>query len=247
MGKFSYKKRKGNRKQSFKNRKRVKRGGENKEAAAPEAQEVKAQVTPEAPVTQEVKAQVTPVVETQPGSEAQEAEVTPVVETQPGSAAAEVVEEDWKEGASKEEVQAAETEVTNIEQKADSDGTLDPDEVNNLVKQLAEGKDVPLWAKALAKSGAAGTAAKILNKNPALRDALMKKGIKMVENANVSGASGASGAAGTGQYTADDAGYQKFMQEVKTNPEVLKSVVYVNDQMSHIFLKQGSSWKEIAK
>jgi len=256
MGKFSYKKRKGNRKQSFKNRKRVKRGGENKEAAAPEAQEVKAQVTPEAPVTQEVKAQVTPVVETQPGSEAQEAEVTPVVETQPGSAAAEVVEEDWKEGASKEEVQAAETEVTNIEQKADSDGTLDPDEVNNLVKQLAEGKDVPLWAKALAKSGAAGTAAKILNKNPALRDALMKKGIKMVENANVSGASGAgagagasgaSGAAGTGQYTADDAGYQKFMQEVKSNSELLKSVVYVNDQMSQIFLKQGTSWKEMTK
>ena len=40
MGKFSYKKRKGTRKQSFKNRKRVKKGGdkhENKDAAQEEA------------------------------------------------------------------------------------------------------------------------------------------------------------------------------------------------------------------
>jgi len=145
MGKFSYKKRKGTRKQSFKNRKRVKRGGDDGDAGN-------------------------------------------------GNAA-----------------------VTSQE------------EVNGNTAAAAATVTTTAAADAASVSTAADAAAqKEVNGNTG------------TDNPNAT-------ATDTGQYTADDAGYQKFMQDVKSNSELLKSVVYVNDQMSQIFLKQGTSWKEIAK
>ena len=140
---------------------------------------------------------------------------------------------------------------------------MDPEEINKLAKELADQPGTPLWAKALAKSGAAGTAAKFLNAHPDLKKALIDKGIEGIKNADVSGAAvntGAPGAQNTGtgapgantgaaapggSYTADDAGYQTFVQKVQSDPGVLKNVVYVNDQMTQIFLKKSDGWIEI--
>ena len=70
MGKFSYKKRKGNRKQSFKNRKRVKRGGDDaavtsqkevKGDAAPAQKEVKGNTAAAATVTTTAAADAAPI------------------------------------------------------------------------------------------------------------------------------------------------------------------------------------------
>lgn len=279
MGKFSYKKRKGTRKQSFKNRKRVKKGGDNhqenpvqEEAPTPTTTTTDAVNTADnanqnAAVVDQNKAENTQEEVTEVNKNAAAAATTTTENTQeeltgvdPNAAGQkeannaeandaaenEEAQQDWKEGQSAEAVQQAEQEVSDIEKKAENnDGELDPEEINNLVNQLAEGKDVPLWAKALAKSGAAGTAAKILNKNPKLRDALMAKGIDVINNADVSMAPGSASAPGApnagtgapgantstaapgGSYTADDAGYQKFIEAVKTNPETLKNVVYV--------------------
>ena len=245
MGRYSSKKRKGTRKQSFKNRKRVKKGGdnhENKDAAQEEAP------TTDAPVEDAAAGTDTPVEDA--AGDANEAGNEDVVK-------------DWKEGQSEEDIKQAEEEVSNIEGKANAEGELDPDEINKLVNQLAQGEDVPLWAKALAKSGAAGTAAKILNANPKLRDALIEKGIEGIKNADVSMAPGSTGAPGApnagtgapgantgaaapgGSYTADDAGYQKFVEAVKTNPGILNEVVYVNDQMSQIFIKKNGNWQKL--
>jgi hypothetical protein len=316
MGKFSYKKRKGTRKQSFKNRKRVKKGGTDHENKNEEDQNEAAANTQEAVDQNEAAATVdqneaaatvdqneaasatidntnqnaaaattidntnqnAAVVDQNKAAENTQEEVTGVdaagtgqagdaqtgeTDTNANEAGNENPVQDWKEGQSEEDIKQAEEEVSAIEGKANAEGELDPEEINNLVNQLAEGKDVPLWAKALAKSGAAGTAAKILNKNPALRDALMKKGIDVINNADVSMAPGSASAPGAqntgtgapgantgaaapgGSYTADDAGYQIFVQKVQSDPGVLKNVVYVNDQMTQIFLKKSDGWIEI--
>ena len=257
MGKFSYKKRKGTRKQSFKNRKRVKKGGDNGNGNGNgngDGEEAATETTTTVKTNTEVT--VDPKAEEKTGNEAGQTEAGQTGDAQTEAAAAtdagnEDAGQDWKDGQSEDAVKQAEQEVSDIEGKANDQGELDPEEINNLVNQLAEGKDVPLWAKALAKSGAAGTAAKILNKNPALRDALMKKGIDVINNADVSIAPGSASAPGAaapgGSYTADDAGYQKFVEAIKTNPETLKNVVYVNDQMTQIFLKNPNGWTEIKK
>ena len=140
---------------------------------------------------------------------------------------------------------------------------MEPEEIDKLAKELAEMPGTPLWAKALAKSGAAGTAAKFLNAHPDLKKALIDKGIEGIKNADVSGATvntGAPGAPNTGtgapgantgaaapggSYTADDAGYQKFVETVKTDPGILNKVVYVNDQMSQIFIKKNGNWQQL--
>ena len=142
---------------------------------------------------------------------------------------------------------------------------MDPEEINKLAKELADAPGTPLWAKALAKSGAAGMAAKFLNAHPELKKALIDKGVKIVENANVSGgpnttasksssvasntdaSKSSSTASNTGSYTADDTGYNKFINEVKSNPDILKQVVYVNDGIGQIFVKQGNSWIDVSK
>ena len=132
---------------------------------------------------------------------------------------------------------------------------MKPEDIDQLAKDLAKMPGTPLWAKALAKSGAAGTAAKILNAHPDLKKALINKGIEGINNANVSGTTVNAATPGTntgaaapgGSYTADDAGYQKFVEAIKTNPETLKNVVYVNDQMTQIFLKNPNGWTEIKK
>ena len=303
MGRYSSKKRKGTRKQSFKNRKRVKKGGDNheiKDAAGTDTQVAEQQQVDDAagvaatadapPATTETGDNTTQVAATtdappattetedntskdaarDPQADAnvnttgtEQTDTTDANETNANEAGNEDAGPDWKEGQSEEDIKQAEQEVSKIEGKANDKGELDADEINNLVNQLAQGEDVPLWAKALAKSGAAGTAAKILNANPKLRDALIEKGIEGIKNADVSGAAvntGAPGApnAGTGapgtntgaaapggSYTADDAGYKTFVQKVQSDPGVLKNVVYVNDQMTQIFLKKPDGWIEI--
>ena len=47
--------------------------------------------------------------------------------------------------------------------------------MNKIAKELAAAPGTPLWVKALAKSGAAGFAAKILNNRPELREKLLNK------------------------------------------------------------------------
>ena len=303
MGRYSSKKRKGTRKQSFKNRKKVKKGGdnhENKDAAQEEAaptdtvdntnQDAAAPTDTvdntnqdAAATTTTTEAATTEAATTEAGDNTskdaaedpqadanvnttgtEQTDTTDANETNANEAGNEDAGPDWKEGQSEEDIKQAEQEVSKIEGKANDKGELDADEINNLVNQLAQGEDVPLWAKALAKSGAAGTAAKILNANPKLRDALIEKGIKGIKNADVStmapgsasvpgaqntgtGAPGANtgAAAPGGSYTADDAGYQTFVQKVQSDPEVLKNVVYVNNEMSQIFLKKPDGWIEI--
>ena len=127
-----------------------------------------------------------------------------------------------------------------------------------MVKQLENAKGVPNWAKALARTGG-----EILKNNPDLANKLTSMGLKIINNADVSMAPGSAsapgaqntgtGAPGTntsaaapgGSYTADDAGYQKFVEAVKTNPGILNKVVYVNDQMSQIFIKKNGNWQQL--
>jgi len=138
---------------------------------------------------------------------------------------------------------------------------LDPKEMDALAKQLADdpNANIPLWAKAAIKSGAVGKAVDFLNKHPDLKKAIEKRAISAIQNSG-SGSTSAPGApnAGTGapgantgaaapggSYTADDAGYQKFLKDVQANPgETLQKVVYVNDGMppGQIFLKQNGTW-----
>jgi len=303
MGRYSSKKRKGTRKQSFKNRKKVKKGGdnhENKDAAQEEAaptdtvdntnqdaaaptdtvdntnQDAATTTTTEAATTE---AATTEAATTEATTETvdntnqdaagdaqadanvnttgtEQTDTTDANETNANEAGNEDAGPDWKEGQSEEEIKQAEDKVKEIED-------MKPEEIDKLAKDLAKMPGTPLWAKALAKSGAAGSAAKFLNANPALRDALMKKGIDVINNADVSMAPGSASAPGAqntgtgapgantgaaapgGSYTADDAGYQKFVEAVKTNPGILNEVVYVNDQMSQIFIKKNGNWQKL--
>jgi len=304
MGKFSYKKRKGTRKQSFKNRKRVKKGGDNheiKDAAPTDAtttdntdqnvaattdtvdntNQDAAALTTTDNTDQNAQAGQTEAGQTEAGqteagqTEAGQTEAgqTEAGQTEAGQTEAGQTEAgqtdtnaneagnenagpDWKEGQSEEEIKQAEDKVKEIED-------MEPEEIDKLAKELAEMPGTPLWAKALAKSGAAGTAAKFLNAHPDLKKALIDKGIEGIKNADVSGATvntGAPGAPNTGtgapgantgaaapggSYTADDAGYQKFVETVKTDPGILNKVVYVNDQMSQIFIKKNGNWQQL--
>ena len=138
---------------------------------------------------------------------------------------------------------------------------LDPKEMDALANQLANdpNANIPLWAKAAIKSGAVGKAVDFLNKHPDLKKAIEKRAISAIQNSG-SGSTSAPGApnAGTGapgtntgaaapggSYTADDAGYQKFVEAVKTDPGILNKVVYVNDQMSQIFIKKNGNWQQL--
>jgi hypothetical protein len=138
---------------------------------------------------------------------------------------------------------------------------LDPKEMDDLANQLANdpNANIPLWAKAAIKSGAVGKAVDFLNKHPDLKKAIEKRAINAIQNSG-SGSTSTPGApnAGTGapgantgaaapggSYTADDAGYQKFLKDVQANPgETLQKVVYVNDGMppGQIFLKKNGTW-----
>ena len=152
MGKFSYKKRKGTRKQSFKNRKTIKRGGKTEEESETPAP------TPETPA--------------------------PAPETP---------------------APAPETPAPTTETPAPITETPAP---------ITE------------------TPAPAIEQSP-----------KEYQNPDVTG----TAATPEGSYTSDDAGYQKFIENVKTNPEILNNVVFVNAGLSQIFLKQGDSWTEIKK
>ena len=152
MGKFSYKKRKGTRKQTFKNRKKIIKGGD-----------------PEAPTTE------TPAPATETPTPATETP-TPTTETPEPT---------------------TETPAPTTETPAPTAETPAP---------TAETKEVQ-------------------------------------QNQNVTN----SGSTAEGSYTSDDAGYQKFIENIKTNPEILNNVVFVNAGLSQIFLKQGNSWTEIKK
>jgi hypothetical protein len=288
MGRYSSKKRKGTRKQSFKNRKRVKKGGDNhseeaaaptetvdntnqdaaaptdtvdntnQDAAAPTDTVDNTNQDAAAPTTTDNTDQNVATTETVDNTgDAQTGDAqTGQTDTNANEAGNENAGPDWKEGQSEEEIKQAEDKVKEIED-------MEPEEIDKLAKELAEMPGTPLWAKALAKSGAAGTAAKFLNAHPDLKKALIDKGIEGIKNADVSMAPGSASAPGAqstgtgapgantsaaapgGSYTADDAGYQKFVEAVKTNPGILNEVVYVNDQMSQIFIKKNGNWQQL--
>ncbi len=164
MGKFSYKKRKGTRKQTFKNRKKIKKGGD-----------------PEAPATE------APTTETPP----------PTTETPPPT--------------TETPAPTAETPAPTAETPAPTTETPAP----------------PTETETPATEAPAPTA----------------ETKEVQQNQNVTN----SGSTAEGSYTSDDAGYQKFIENIKTNPEILNNVVFVNAGLSQIFLKQGNSWTEIKK
>ena len=170
MGKFSYKKRKGTRKQTFKNRKKIKKGGD-----------------PEAPTTETPPPTTeTPVPTTE----------TPVPTTETPAPTTETPAPATEAPAPTAETPAPTTEAPATERPAPTEAPA----------PTAETKEVQ-------------------------------------QNQNVTN----SGSTAEGSYTSDDAGYQKFIENIKTNPEILNNVVFVNAGLSQIFLKQGNSWTEIKK
>lgn len=303
MGRYSSKKRKGTRKQSFKNRKRVKKGGDNHEnkdappatdaaatdappatdaattdatttdntdqnAAAGDAQTAEQQVDNTAENAQTGEQQADNTAEnaqtdanvnatgTEGENKKDDAENAPVEDA--NETGNEDAGQDWKEGLTQEAVKQAEQKVVDIEQQANESGVLNEKTIDDLVSQLENAEGVPGWAKLLARTGG-----EILAKNPDLANKLASMGLKIIGNADVSmgpGSASAPGApnAGTGapgtntgaaapegSYTADDAGYQKFLKDVQANPsEILKKVVYVNDEMppGQIFLNKNGTW-----
>ena len=141
---------------------------------------------------------------------------------------------------SEEEVKAAEEKVKNIE-------GMGEEEINNLAKELANAPGTPLWAKALAKSGAAGKVAKFLKEHPELKKALIDKGIKMVENANVSGDPKTTSSTESSTTPAgnpeEDAGYKQFLEELKTNPDdTLRKNVYIWPSVEGLYVYDGEKW-----
>ena len=282
MGRYSSKKRKGTRKQSFKNRKKVKKGGgdgDGKEEAATEtvdntnqdAATTEATTTDNtdqnavAPTTTDNTDQNVAAADAQAdanvnttGTETEQTDTTDANEAgQTDTNANEAGNED----ANAEKVLEDQPLTTEDQEALKQADDLDPKEMDALAKQLADdpNANIPLWAKAAIKSGAVGKAVDFLNKHPDLKKAIEKRAISAIQNSG-SGSTSAPGApnAGTGapgantgaaapggSYTADDAGYQKFLKDVQANPgETLKKVVYVNDGMppGQIFLKQNGTW-----
>ena len=173
MGKFSYKKRKGTRKQTFKNRKKIKKGGD-----------------PETPATETPA----PTAETP----------APTAETP---------------------LPTAKTSAPTAETPAPTAETPEPTVETPVPK--AETPTPPTETETPATEAPAPTA----------------ETKEVQQNQNVTN----SGSTAEGSYTSDDAGYQKFIENIKTNPEILNNVVFVNAGLSQIFLKQGDSWTEIKK
>jgi len=297
MGRYSSKKRKGTRKQSFKNRKKVKKGGGDTDgedaAAGTEAAPTDA-TTIDTPV-ENAAGTDTPVEDAAAGTDTpvENAAAAPTTtdntdqnaaagDAQTGDAQADAnvnatrtegenkkddaedANEAGNEDANAEKVLEDQPLTTEDQEALKQADDLDPNEMNALVNQLADdpNANIPLWAKAAIKSGAVGKAVDFLNKHPDLRKAIEKRAISEIQNSG-SGSTGAPGAPGApgaqntgtgantgaaapgGSYTADDAGYQTFVQKVQSDPEVLKNVVYVNNEMSQIFLKKPDGWIEI--
>ena len=266
MVKMTYKKRKNVKKQSFKKRnKKMKGGGPDDEDGTEEKKGETTATTNEgdaagananegdaagattnegdAAGATEVKegasdANATEVKEGASDANATDGNVeTPVADE---NAETPVADDSWKEGVSEKEVKAAEEKVKNIEEMGE-------EEINKLAEELANTPGTPLWAKALAKSGVAGKAAKFLEEHPELQKALIDKGIKMVENANVSGdpqttasTDGNTTPAGNPE---EDAGYKQFLEELKTNPDdTLRKNVYIWPSVEGLYVYNGEKW-----
>ena len=200
MGKFSYKKRKGTRKQTFKNRKKIIKGGDPETSAAPAAPE-----TPAEPPAPEALAPETPA--TPPATPAPETSETPAPEA-PATPA----------------VTAPETPAT-------------PPETSETPASETPATPAP-ETPATPASETSETPAPETPETPAPET--QQKG----QNTDISDTTGSTT---NGSYTSDDAGYQKFIENIKTNPEIINNVVFVNAGLSQIFLKQGDSWTEIKK
>ena len=267
MGRYSSKKRKGTRKQSFKNRKKVKKGGDNheiKDAAGKDTQVAEQQQVDDAAITQTETATTETGDNTNKdaaGNAHADANVNTTGTEQTDTTDA---NEAGNENANAEKVLEDQPLTTEDQEALKQADDLDPNDMDALAKQLADdpNANIPLWAKAAIKSGAVGKAVDFLNKHPDLRKAIEKRAISEIQNSG-SGSTGAPGAPGApnadtgapgantgaaapgGSYTADDAGYQTFVQKVQSDPQVLKNVVYVNDQMTQIFLKKPDGWIEI--
>ena len=263
MVKMTYKKRKNVKKQSFKKRnKKMKGGGPNEENTANDATDanasanstnaaVDANATDANATNAAVDANATNVTDAnavgtdENASQVKEGATTEVKEGSSAPVADEsaetpVADDSWKEGVSEEEVKAAEEKVKNIE-------GMGKEEINNLAKELANAPGTPLWAKALAKSGAAGKVAEFLEEHPELKKALIDKGIKMVENANVSG--GPKTTASTEGNTTqvgnpeENAGYKQFLEDLKANPDdTLRKNVYIWPSVEGLYIYDGEKW-----
>jgi hypothetical protein len=191
MGKYSARKRSGPKKQSFKKRKYNKKmvGGNPDEATVVEKEEEEAAAAAAAAKKEEEKpaAEVKPVVVPEVVPEAakkeeekpeEEEKDAPVVEAENKEAEVEANKDlteklgNQYDNLSKEEKIEADTELK--KQNIDPNN-ISPEDANKIAKELANEPGTPLWLKALAKSGAAGFAAKILNNRPELREKLLNK------------------------------------------------------------------------
>ena len=264
---MTYKKRKNVKKQSFKKRNKkmkgggpgdeVKEGATDAEGSSAPVTEVKDAAT-DANATTTTEGSSAPVVDVKKeettdananevkegasdanATDADAAGAAATTEVKEG-ATAPVADDSWKDGVSEEEVKAAEEKVKNIEEMGEED-------INKLAEELANTPGTPLWAKALAKSGVAGKAAKFLEEHPELKKALIDKGIKMVENADVSGdpqttasTDGNTTPAGNPE---EDAGYKQFLEELKTNPDdTLRKNVYIWPSVEGLYVYNGEKW-----
>ncbi len=200
MGKYSARKRSGPKKQSFKKRKYNKKmvGGEPKEEeeAAKKKKEEEAAaaekavvVVPEAAKKEEVKDE-NKDAENKDAENKEDEKIVPTDDE-----LAQTLNKQY-EALNEEDKKKADDQ---LKEKNINPNDIAPDDANKLALELAKAPGTPLWAKALAKSGAAGFAAKILNNNPKLKEALIEK----LSQVNVSSSSPSSSSESKGDIKAD--------------------------------------------
>ena len=207
MGKFSYKKRKGMKKQSFKNRKKT--GGTNHEKE--ETKPVVEENTTGEGETATVEEQTAPVVDGDTSAVEENVEQNDTSDSKDANPTEEVNENvdstsdgTQQQGDSDEtttpplEGLQSEPLTTEDEKALEQADDLNQEEIDAIAQEIASNPDAPIppWARVLLKSGAAGQAAKFLNKNPELKAALIKRATSEIQNSGSSGPVGPVGNAG---------------------------------------------------
>ena len=209
MGKFSYKRRKGMKKQSFKNRK--KSGGNNheKEETKPVVEEqttpVEEQTTPVEEQTATGEGENAPVEEQNETSDSKDATSSEEVNENVDSTSDDRQQQSDSTDLSKNETTTPPPEdglqsepLTSEDEKQLENADLDPQAIDDLAKALEKDPniDLPPWARVAIKSGAAGKAAEFLNKHPELKKALEQRAISAIQNSGSGGPGGPVGNAG---------------------------------------------------
>ena len=208
MGKFSYKKRKGMKKQSFKNRKKTGgTGGNDEKEAAPVVQEESAPVVDGN--TSAVEEESAPVEQqtVEQNDTSNDQNITPEdgnISTSSQEANVENNSDSTQQGDSDEtttltvEELQSEPLTTQDENALKQVNDLDTDKMKELVKQFADDPNAPIpsWARAAIKSGAVGPLVDYLNNNTELKTALEKRVMDAIQDSGSGGPGGPVGQVG---------------------------------------------------